>query len=146
MVRTYSKISFDTKGNWCAHGGVGQLLSVLAPVTWKLGSLRLFRVIALTYFSLYFVTPYLVLLPKAIKMLAITSWPYGSAPSRLRRPQQCHPARQLGCVETGLGTINGIAASTASLCRALGPTPSAFSTRLDLKRATPASLGGSVWQ
>lgn len=96
---------------------------IVAPVTRKLGSLRLFRIIALTYFSLYFVTPYLVLLPDSMRMPAIyllvvwkCTFSTMAYPSNAILLANSAPSKQV------LGTINGIAASTASLCRALGPT------------------------
>ena len=106
--------------------GVYSLLSnylIVPPVTRRLGSLRLFRLLAFSYFSLYLVTPYLVLLPDQLRMPAIyllVIWKCTFAtmayPSNAILLANAAPSKQV------LGTINGIAASTASLCRALGPT------------------------
>lgn len=106
--------------------GLYSLLSnylIVAPVTRRLGSLRLFRLLAFSYFSLYLVTPYLVLLPEQMRMTAIyllVIWKCTFAtmayPSNAILLANSAPSKQV------LGTINGIAASTASLCRALGPT------------------------
>jgi hypothetical protein len=108
--------------------GVYSLLSnylVVAPVTRRLGSLRLFRILAFSYFALYLVTPYLVLLPENLRMAAIyilVIWKCTFAtmayPSNAILLANSAPSKQV------LGTINGIAASTASLCRALGPAVS----------------------
>ncbi|KAH8173050.1 major facilitator superfamily protein [Sarocladium implicatum] len=108
--------------------GVYSLLSnylIVAPVTRRLGSLRLFRILAFSYFALYLVTPYLVLLPENLRMVAIyvlVIWKCTFAtmayPSNAILLANSAPSKQV------LGTINGIAASTASLCRALGPTVS----------------------
>lgn len=108
--------------------GVYSLLAnylIVAPVTRRLGSLRLFRILAFSYFALYFVTPYLVLLPEQMRMAAIyilVIWKCTFAtmayPSNAILLANSAPSKQV------LGTINGIAASTASLCRALGPAVS----------------------
>ncbi|KAK0391052.1 hypothetical protein NLU13_0554 [Sarocladium strictum] len=108
--------------------GVYSLLSnylIVAPVTRRLGSLRLFRILAFSYFALYLVTPYLVLLPDNLRMGAIyilVIWKCTFAtmayPSNAILLANSAPSKQV------LGTINGIAASTASLCRALGPAVS----------------------
>lgn len=108
--------------------------TIVAPVTQKLGSLRLFRIIALTYFGLYFITPYLVLLPEKLRMPAIyilvvwkCTFSTMAYPSNAILLANSAPSKQV------LGTINGIAASTASLCRALGPTVSGLLYSLGLK-------------
>ncbi|KAG5787790.1 hypothetical protein H9Q69_013147 [Fusarium xylarioides] len=106
--------------------GLYSLLSnylVVPPVTRRLGSLRLFRILAFSYFALYLVTPYLVLLPDSMRMPAIyllviwkCTFSTMAYPSNAILLANSAPSKQV------LGTINGIAASTASLCRALGPT------------------------
>ncbi|KAF4126744.1 Sugar (and other) transporter [Geosmithia morbida] len=108
--------------------GMYSLLSnfaIVPPVTRKLGSLRLFRMLALSYFVLYFVTPYLVLLPESMRMPAIyllvvwkCTFSTMAYPSNAILLANAAPSKQV------LGTINGIAASTASLCRTLGPVVS----------------------
>lgn len=96
---------------------------IVPPVTRRLGSLRLFRILAFSYFALYLVTPYLVLLPDSMRMPAIyllviwkCTFSTMAYPSNAILLANSAPSKQV------LGTINGIAASTASLCRALGPT------------------------
>ncbi|PFH55435.1 hypothetical protein XA68_18336 [Ophiocordyceps unilateralis] len=106
--------------------GVYSLLSnyiIVPPVTRRLGSLRLFRMLAFSYFALYLVTPYLVLLPTNLRMPAVYAlviWKCTYAtmayPNNAILLANAAPSKQV------LGTINGVAASTASLCRALGPT------------------------
>ncbi|KAM3504551.1 hypothetical protein MY11210_008313 [Beauveria gryllotalpidicola] len=125
--------------------GLYSLLSnylVVAPVTRRLGSLRLFRLIAFSYFSLYLVTPYLVLLPQRMRMPAIyllVIWKCTFAtmayPSNAILLANSAPSKEV------LGTINGIAASTASLCRALGPTVSGFLYALGLQ----TGYSGLAW-
>lgn len=110
--------------------GLYSLLSnylIVAPVTTRLGSLRLFRILAFSYFALYLVTPYLVLLPKDMRMPAIyvlVIWKCTYA--TMAYPNNAILLANSAPTKEVLGTINGIAASTASLCRALGPTLSGF--------------------
>ncbi|KAH7328204.1 major facilitator superfamily domain-containing protein [Stachybotrys elegans] len=106
--------------------GLYSLLSnyVIVPnVTRRLGSLRIFRLLACSYFMLYLVTPYLVLLPRemmmpAIYILVIWKCTFSTIayPSNAILLANSAPSMQV------LGTINGIAASTASLSRAVSPT------------------------
>ncbi|KAL7938123.1 major facilitator superfamily domain-containing protein [Trichoderma chlorosporum] len=100
---------------------------IVTPMTRRLGPLRLFRLIAFSYFALYLVTPYVVLLPESFRMPAIyllviwkCTFSTMAYPSNAILLANSAPTKQV------LGTINGVAASTASLCRALGPTLSGF--------------------
>lgn len=96
---------------------------VVPTVMRRLGPLHLFRILSFSYFSLYLVTPYAVLIPEKPRMSAIyllVIWKCTFAamayPSNAILLANSAPSKEV------LGTINGIAASTASLCRALGPT------------------------
>ena len=125
--------------------GIYSLISnyvLVAPVTRRLGSLRLFRILALSYFALYLVTPYLVLLPKnmvmpAIYILVVWKCTFSTMayPSNAILLANSAPSKQV------LGTINGIGASTASLCRALGPTISGLLYSLGLQ----TGYSGLAW-
>lgn len=125
--------------------GLYSLLSnylIVPPVTRRLGSLRLFRILAFSYFSLYLVTPYLVLLPEQMRMPAIyllviwkCTFSTMAYPSNAILLANSAPSKQV------LGTINGIAASTASLCRALGPTLSGLLYSLGLQ----TGYSGLAW-
>lgn len=125
--------------------GIYSLVSnyvLVAPVTRRLGSLRLFRILALSYFALYLVTPYLVLLPENLRMPAIyilvvwkCTFSTMAYPSNAILLANSAPSKQV------LGTINGIAASTASLCRALGPTVSGLLYSLGLR----TGYSGLAW-
>ncbi|KJZ79904.1 hypothetical protein HIM_00618 [Hirsutella minnesotensis 3608] len=125
--------------------GVYSLLSnyvIVPPITRRFGSLRLFRMLAFSYFALYLVTPYLVLLPSALRMPAIyilVIWKCTYAtmayPNNAILLANSAPSKQV------LGTINGIAASTASLCRALGPTLSGILYAVGLK----TGYSGLAW-
>ncbi|KAG5981960.1 hypothetical protein E4U55_002468 [Claviceps digitariae] len=115
---------------------------IVAPVTQRLGSLRLFRLLAFTYFALYLVTPYVVLLPHNLRMPAIyvlVVWKCTYAtmayPNNAILLANSAPSKKV------LGTINGIAASTASLCRALGPTVSGLLYSLGLQ----TGYSGLAW-
>lgn len=88
----------------------------------KLGPLGLFRLLAWSYPILYLATPYLVLLPEGARrwgIYAIIIWKCTFAnfafPANAILLTNSAPSLLL------LGTINGVAASTASLCRTLGP-------------------------
>lgn len=127
-LRFVDGFGLDTKtiGLVMSVQGLYSLLSnylVVPPVTRRLGSLRLFRLLACSYFALYLVTPYLVLLPAPLRMPAVYAlvvWKCTYAtmayPNNAILLANAAPSKQV------LGTINGVAASTASLCRALGPT------------------------
>ena len=125
--------------------GIYSLLSnyvLVTPVTRRIGSLRLFRILALSYFALYLVTPYLVLLPENLRMPAIyllvvwkCTFSTMAYPSNAILLANSAPSKDV------LGTINGIAASTASLCRALGPTASGLLYSLGLR----TGYSGLAW-
>lgn len=108
---------------------------VLFPlVVRRIGALRLFRILAVSYPLLYIVTPYLVLLPDSLRMTClymIVIWKCTFAtmayPSNAILLTNSAPSLLL------LGTINGVAASTASLGRAFGPTVSGILYSTGLK-------------
>ncbi|KAI0421174.1 major facilitator superfamily domain-containing protein [Xylaria grammica] len=125
--------------------GVYQLLinMFLVPkVLKRFGALRSFRFIAIAYFMLYLVTPYLVLLPPAYRMVGLAvvlAWKCTFQtivyPSNAILTADNAPSR------LALGTINGVAASTASLCRAFGPTISGILYSVGLK----TGYSGLAW-
>ncbi|KAK7956208.1 uncharacterized protein PG986_005430 [Apiospora aurea] len=91
----------------------------------RLGHLRVFQLVAVAYFALYLVTPYLVLLPDNLRMVGICFiivWK--STFSSLAYPSNAMLTADAAPSQRALGTINGVAASTASLCRALAPAVS----------------------
>ncbi|KAK7927169.1 hypothetical protein PG985_004167 [Apiospora marii] len=91
----------------------------------RLGHLRVFQLVAVAYFALYLVTPYLVLLPDNLRMIGICFiivWK--STFSSLAYPSNAMLTADAAPSQRALGTINGVAASTASLCRALAPAVS----------------------
>jgi hypothetical protein len=91
-------------------------------ITQRLGPLRLFRLMSILYPLLYFFTPYIVLLPESLRMASvyfIVVWKCTF--STLAYPSNAILITNSAPTTLTLGTINGAAASTASLCRALGP-------------------------
>jgi len=108
----------------------------------KLGALTLFRLIAISYFLLYLTTPYLVLLPENLRMVGI----YVMVIWKCTFSTMAYPSNAILLTNSAptllsLGTINGVAASTASLCRAFGPTISGFLYSLGLQ----SGYSGLAW-
>lgn len=128
---------------------------VLVPLVIKrLGPLRLFRFLAVAYFSLYIVTPYLVLLPEQHRMTGVgivLVWKCTFA--NMAYPSNAILTADSAPSHLALGTINGVAASTASLCRAFGPTISGMLYSVGLQTgysglawwcSALVSLGGAI--
>lgn len=125
--------------------GVYQLFATvfLFPfVVQRVGTLNLFRILAASYFMLYFFTPYLVLLPVNVRMIGV----YTAVIWRCTFSSMAYPSNAILLTNSApslqtLGTINGVAASTASLCRAFGPTISGFLYALGLS----TGYSGLAW-
>ncbi|TVY89988.1 putative membrane protein [Lachnellula willkommii] len=93
----------------------------------RLGALGLFRCIAISYPILYVATPYLVLLPDSLRMVGV----YVVVIWKCTFATMSYPSNAILLTNSApsllmLGTINGVAASMASLCRAFGPTAAGF--------------------
>lgn len=91
------------------------------------GTLRTFRFVLLVWPPLYLIVPYLVLLPAKIQIAAA----YVSLISKITFHVMAFPATAILLANAApsskvLGSINGVAASTASLSRAFGPTITGF--------------------
>jgi hypothetical protein len=87
------------------------------------GTLRTFRFVLMVWPPLYFMVPYLVLLPSSLQIPAV----YVALLSKITFHVIAFPSSAILLANaapsmTVLGSINGVAASTASLSRALGPT------------------------
>lgn len=101
---------------------------VLFPIiVRRLSALGLFRLIALSYPILYLATPYFVLLPDSLRMIGV----YALVVWKCTFATLAYPSNAILLTNSApsllmLGTINGVAASTASLSRAFGPTVSGF--------------------
>ena len=91
----------------------------------RFGTLRLFRLVVITWPFLYFLVPYTVLLPPSLQIAGVMFcllW-------RITAQVLAFPANAILLTNSApssmvLGIVNGVAASTASLSRALGPTSS----------------------
>lgn len=89
----------------------------------RIGTLKAFRSALLLWPILYFAVPYLVLLPQQLQSVGIyaallikITFHVIAFPSNAVLLANAAPSKAV------LGTINGVAASTACLCRAFGPT------------------------
>lgn len=89
----------------------------------RLGPLTTFRIAVLTYPLLYLLIPYLVLVPQSLRLpciILVLLWKVTaqsfSFPSQSIMLANSAPSKRV------LGTLNGLAMSSASLARAFGPT------------------------
>ncbi|OIW32111.1 MFS general substrate transporter [Coniochaeta ligniaria NRRL 30616] len=108
----------------------------------RLGNLFMFKMMSLLYFLIYLTTPYLVLLPKNLQLVGVylmIIWKCTFA--TMAYPSNAMLLTNAAPSTTTLGTINGVAASTASLCRAFGPTISGLLYGLGLK----TGYSGLAW-
>lgn len=113
----------------------------------RLGTLNAFRLTLSIWPLLYFLVPYLVLLPPQYQSIGIyaalltkITFHVVAFPSNAVLLANAAPSRAV------LGTINGMAASTACLCRAFGPTVTGFihSAGLSAGYNAPAWWAGGV--
>lgn len=91
------------------------------------GTLRIFRFVLSVWPALYLVVPYLVLLPPRLQMTAA----YASLIIKITLHVIAFPSTAILLANAApshsvLGSINGVAASTASLSRAFGPTVNGY--------------------
>jgi MFS family permease len=108
----------------------------------RFGPLRSFRFIVVAYFLLYLTTPYLVLLPTEWRMFGLAvviAWTCTFA--SIIYPSNAILTADSAPSHLALGTINGVAASTASLCRAFGPTLSGILYTIGLQ----SGYSGLAW-
>lgn len=108
----------------------------------RLGALGLFRTITLSYPLLYIVTPFMVLLPEPLRMAGV----YFLVIWKCTCATMAYPSNAILLTNSApsllmLGTINGVAASTASLSRAFGPTISGILFAAGLK----VGYSGLAW-
>lgn len=108
----------------------------------RFGTLKTFRFVVISWPMLYFLTPYLVLLPVRFQMTGV----YVCLLWRITSQILAFPSNAILLTNSApsmlvLGVINGIAASTASLSRAIGPTVSGFIHSWGLKMGCT----GLVW-
>jgi MFS family permease len=122
------KFSTQLIGTIVTIQGVMQLIAQLVVFPWlskKLGSLRTFWLTIATYPFLYFLAPYLALLPERFRIpgiMLLLMWKVTaqalSYPSLAIMLANAAPSKKV------LGVINGAAASSASISRGFGPTVS----------------------
>lgn len=108
----------------------------------RLGDLSLFKLLSLSYFLIYLTTPYVVLLPDNLRLVGVylmVIWKCTFA--TLAYPSNAILLRNAAPSTMTLGTINGVAASTASLCRAFGPAISGMLYALGLQ----TGYSGLAW-
>lgn len=106
--------------------GVFQMISqifIFPIISKRLGFLWTFRFVVLAYPLLHFLTPYLALLPEQLRMPGV----YFILIWKVTAQTLAFPTIQIMLANAApskkvLGALNGAAASSASLCRALGPT------------------------
>ncbi|KAK0643602.1 tetracycline:hydrogen antiporter-like protein [Cercophora newfieldiana] len=108
----------------------------------KLGALGLFKLISISYPLLYVVTPYLVFLPDTLRMAGI----YGIVVWKCTLSTLAYPSNTIllsnsAPTTLSLGTINGVAASTASFSRTFGPAISGWLYAVGLENG----YSGLVW-
>jgi MFS family permease len=116
----------QTNGAFLATQGVLQMFAQLIIFPWlskKLGSLRTFWITLSLYPLLYLLAPYLALLPENLRVPGLMVLLIGkvtfqslSYPSLAIILANSSPSKRV------LGTLNGAAASSASICRGFGPT------------------------
>lgn len=98
-------------------------LVVFPFISQRLGSLATFRLSVLSYPFLYLLVPYLTVMPETIQrpllyvviVWKVTAQAFAFPPLQILLANSA-PSKKV------LGTLNGSAASSASLCRAIGPT------------------------
>ncbi|KAI2637074.1 MFS general substrate transporter [Hypomontagnella submonticulosa] len=115
---------------------------LIPPVLKRFGARRLFQFLAIAYFSLYLITPYLVLIPEKYRMVGVgvvLVWKCTFA--SMAYPSNAILTADSAPSHLALGTINGVAASTASLCRAFGPTISGYLYAIGLQ----TGYSGLAW-
>lgn len=118
--------STQTNGGFLATQGFLQMLAQILLFPWlskKVGSLRTFWIAMALYPLLYLLAPYLVLLPPVLRvpglmllLVAKVTFQSLSYPSLAIILTNSSPSKRV------LGTLNGVAMSTASICRGFGPT------------------------
>lgn len=108
----------------------------------RTGALKMYKWLALTYWAIYFFTPYAVLCPDSWKMVGV----YAILLWRCSFSSMAYPANAILLINSvtdkaSLGTVNGLAASTASLCRAFSPAVSGYLYSVGLE----AGYSGLAW-
>lgn len=137
--------STQTNGAFLAVQGFLQMFAQVIVFPWlskKLGSLRTFWITLSLYPILYLLAPYLALLPEKLRIPGLVFLLIGkvtfqslSYPSLAIILANSSPSRRV------LGTLNGAAASAASVSRGFGPTISGAMDSL----GTNLHMSGLAW-
>jgi hypothetical protein len=101
----------------------------------RLGSLTTFRIVIIAYPLLYFFIPYLALVPRNMRgvcIFVVLVWKVTA--QSLSYPSQAIMLANSSPSKKVLGTLNGFAASAASLARAFGPTVAGLIHSVGLSR------------
>lgn len=132
-------------GAFLAMQGAMQMVAQLILFPWlskKLGSLRTFWITMSLYPILYILAPYLALLPEKLRIPGLVVLLVGkvtfqslSYPSLAIILANSSPSKRV------LGTLNGAAASSASICRGFGPTVSGAVDSLGMQ----LHMSGLAW-
>lgn len=132
-------------GAFLAMQGAMQMVAQLVLFPWlskKLGSLRTFWITMSLYPILYILAPYLALLPEKLRIPGLAVLLVGkvtfqslSYPSLAIILANSSPSKRV------LGTLNGAAASSASICRGFGPTVSGAVDSLGMQ----LHMSGLAW-
>lgn len=132
-------------GAFLAMQGAMQMFAQLFLFPWlskKLGSLRTFWITMCLYPVLYILAPYLALLPESLRVPGLVVLLIGkvtfqslSYPSLAIILANSSPSKRV------LGTLNGAAASSASVCRGFGPTVSGAMDSLGMN----LHMSGLAW-
>ncbi|OCK74601.1 MFS general substrate transporter [Lepidopterella palustris CBS 459.81] len=120
--------AFSTKtiGFILSVQGVLQMVAqlfIFPIISRRIGSLHTFWLVIFAYPFLYLVTPYLVLLPEKFRLpgvFMILAWKVTA--QSLAYPSLAIMLANAAPTKKVLGTLNGAAASSASVCRGFGPT------------------------
>ena len=119
-------LSSKTIGFLLSLQGIYSMMAqiVLFPLAVRnFGCLNTFRFVVVSWPILYFLVPYLVLLPDRVQIVAV----YLCLTWKITAQVLAFPSNAILLTNSApsmlvLGVINGVAASTASLMRAFGPT------------------------
>ncbi|KAH0541452.1 hypothetical protein FGG08_004061 [Glutinoglossum americanum] len=117
-------------------------LFLFPVVVRRFGCLQTFRCVAMCYPLLYLLVPYLILLPEQLQVPGI----YLCLILKITAQVLAYPSNAILLTNSApsmlvLGAINGVAASTASLSRAFGPTISGLIHSAGLK----LGFSGLAW-
>ena len=139
-------LSSSTIGIILSLQGVYQMVAqmiIFPAIVHRIGPLKTFRFAAFTYPLLYFLVPYLSLLPSSLRgpgLFFVLIW-------KVTHQALAYPSNMLLLNDAApsllvLGVVNGVAASAASLSRAIGPPLAGLIQSAGLDRG---SLGMAWW-